>query len=123
LPIARRQAPQITPQLIELYETALKLRALERRGRADHATVHEAEAAVERHLGGGIRRLWLTSVFDIYDDPPGPDDMVGRRTLEHRKQLDAAVQDLQRGRREARRAAKAAAPANTEPTGEPEPEQ
>jgi hypothetical protein len=103
--IPRTSAPGlISPQAVALYRRALDLR---RRG-ADHETVHAAEADVDRLLGGGVRRLWLTSVFDIHRWPPKPDDLEGQRTLEHRRQLDAALSGLQRQEREARRQARAA---------------
>jgi hypothetical protein len=117
--IPRTSAPGlISPQAVALYRRALDLR---RRG-ADQETVHAAEADVDRLLGGGVRRLWLVSVFDIDRWPPKPDDLDGQRTLEHRCQLDAAVRDLERQERQERTARRRAAKAAPEPTHETKPE-
>jgi hypothetical protein len=107
--IPRASAPGLSPQVLSLYRHALGLRAKANRSgaRADQEAAHAAEADVDRLLGSGIRRLWLVSVFDIERWPPEPDDLEGQRTLEHRRQLDAAVRELKRQERVARRAAKA----------------
>src|SRR5262249_50012875 len=73
-------------------------------------------ADVDRLLGGGVRRLWLVSIFDVYRfQQPGNADWEQKMAL--RQQLDAAVSELRRQEREARRAAKAI----PEPAREPEP--
>jgi hypothetical protein len=107
--IPRTSAPGVSPQVLSLYRHALRLRAKANRSgiSADQNAAHSAEADVDRLLGGGIRRLWLVSVFDIKRWPLKPDDLEGQRTLERRRQLDAAVSELQRQEREVRRAAKA----------------
>jgi hypothetical protein len=105
--IPRTSVSGVSPQVLSLYRHTLRLRAKANRSgtSADRDAAHSAEADVDRLLGGGIRRLWLVSVFDIERWPPKPDDLEGQRTLEHRRQLDAAVRELKRQEREARRAA------------------
>jgi hypothetical protein len=117
--IPRTSAPGVSPQVLSLYRYALRLRAKANRSgtSVDRNAAHDAEADVDRLLGGGVRRLWLVSVFDIDRWPPKPDDLAGQRTLEHRRQLDAAVSELRRQERAARRLAKAI----PEPAREPEP--
>ena len=112
--IPRTSAPGlISPQALSLYRHALDLR---RRG-ADQETVQAAENDLDRLLGGGVRRLWEVSIWDVYRFQE-PGDPVWERTMERRRQLDAAVRELKRQERAARRAAKAV----PEPEREPEPE-
>src|SRR5262249_11487429 len=117
--IPRTSAPGlVSPQAVYLYRTALRLRAKANRSgtSADRDAAHDAEADVDRLLGGGVRRLWLVSIFDVYRfQEPGNADWEQKMAL--RQQLDAAVSELRRQEREARRAAKAI----PEPAREPEP--
>ena len=109
----QQRAGLITPQTISLYRRALELRKRAHRSDADREAAYEAEAIVERALGGGIRRLWLVSVFDVYEyNRPG--DAGWERAAELRRQLDAALTELKRQERAARRA-KAAPPSPPAP--------
>ena len=100
----QQRAGLITPQTISLYRRALELRKRAHRSDADREAAYEAEAIVERILGGGIRRLWLPSIFDVYEyNRPG--DAGWERAAELRRQLDAA---LAAQRSEARTRARAA---------------
>ena len=109
-PLVRAHTPQITAQAIALYQRALKARAkAQAKGHysPEFYAAHDAEADLDRLLDGGVRRLWETSVFDVYRFRH-PGDPAWERTMEQRRQLDAAVRELKRREREARRAAKAA---------------
>jgi len=109
----QQRAGLITPQTISLYRRALELRKRAHRSDADREAAYEAEAIVERILGGGIRRLWLPSIFDVYEyNRPG--DAGWERAAELRRQLDAALTELKRQERAARRA-KAAPPSPPAP--------
>jgi hypothetical protein len=116
-PIARaHHGTLITAQALSLYRRALDLR---RRG-ADKETVHAAEADLERLLGGGVRRLWEVSVFDVYRFQE-PGEPVWERKMKLRRQLDAAVRELKRQERAAAKRAKDVHSADTpEPEREPE---
>jgi len=111
-PIARSRAPLITPQVIDLYRTALKLRAKAQRSgtTADRDAAQEAENAVDRAFFGPAR-LWHCSIFDDFmftsDDPPAyllqhgrADDWRHVRSL--RLQLQAADRELKKQERAAR---------------------
>jgi hypothetical protein len=93
MPVKRRLSKQhdgrITPTLVVAYARALELRKRAHRRDADRLAAHEAEATVDRALGGGIRRLWLVSVFDVYRFQY-PGDPNWERTMEQRRKLDAA---------------------------------
>ena len=116
-PIARaHHGALITAQALSLYRRAVDLR---RRG-ADKETVHAAEADLERLLGGGVRRLWEVSVFDVYRFQE-PGEPVWERKMKLRRQLDAAVRELKRQERAAAKRAKDVHSADTpEPEREPE---
>ena len=91
VPINRQHMPVITASTIDLYRTALRLRRRAHLSEADRRAAYEAEAVVERILGGGIRRLWLPSIFDIDHRWPHPEDPDWVRAAELRRQLDAAL--------------------------------
>jgi len=113
VPINRQHMPVITASTIDLYRTALRLRKRAHLSKADREAAYEAEAIVERILGGGIRRLWLPSIFDVHEyQRPGDPDW--ERAAELRRQLDAAVAELKCQERAARRA-KAAPPSPPAP--------
>jgi len=92
MPVKRRLGKQrenaISPTTIGLYARALELRAL---GADFREEAHEAQAAVERALGGGIRRLWETSVFDVIDYGPSPGDPDWERATDLKRRLDEAL--------------------------------
>ena len=117
-PIARaHHGALITAQALSLYRRAVDLR---RRG-ADKETVHAAEADLERLLGGGVRRFFETTVFDVYRFQE-PGDAVWERKTKLRRQLDAAVRELKRQESAAAKRAKGVHTAHTpEPEREPEP--
>jgi hypothetical protein len=76
----------VTPAVVAAYRHALALRAL---GANFREEAHEAEATVDRLLGGGIRRLWLPGVFDVDIERPG--DPAWERARALRQQLDQAL--------------------------------
>ena len=92
MPVKRRLGKQrettISPTTIALYARALELRAL---GPDFREEAHEARAAFERALGGGIRRLWETSVFDVINYGPDPGDPEWERAAELKRRLDEAL--------------------------------
>ena len=76
----------ITPQAVALFRRALDLR---RRG-ADEQTVPAAEGDLDRLLGGGVRRLWEVSVFDVFRYQ-ARGDADWERKMALRSALDAAL--------------------------------
>jgi len=120
IPLQRQHTPQVTAQAVALYQRALKAQAKAHFSAELERAAHDAKADLDRLLGGGVRRLWEVSVFDVYrfQDPGDPD---WKRKLELRRQLDAAVRELRRRQREVRRAARASGKATPEPEREPEP--
>jgi hypothetical protein len=102
MPVKRRlskmHSDRITPSVVASYARALELRKLADRGAAGQMEAHELEATVERALGGGIRRLWLPSVFDVFEfQEPGDPDW--ERCASLRRQLDAALAEAAKQRR------------------------
>lgn len=69
MPVKRRLSKvvdgRITSSVVVASARALELREQASRGEIDRDAAHEAEATVDRMLGGGIRRLWLPSIFDV----------------------------------------------------------
>src|SRR5262245_18958148 len=110
----------VSPQACDLYRHALKLQVKAQRSGvdADKHAAWDAEADLDRLLGGGVRRLWEVSVFDVYRFQE-PGDPGWERKAELRRQLDAAVAELRRQEREARRAAKAIPEPARDPESEP----
>jgi hypothetical protein len=92
MPAKRRLSKQretaITPMTVGLYARALELRAL---GPDFREEAWEAQCAVERALGGGRRRFFVPTVFDVIDHPPDPNDPDWVRAAEQLRRLDAAL--------------------------------
>jgi hypothetical protein len=101
MPVKRRLSKQIdgrvTPSIVAAYQRALALRERAHLSEDDRDAAHEAEAAVERMLGGGIRRMWQISVFDVFEfQEPGDPDW--ERSASLRRRLDAALAEAKRQR-------------------------
>src|SRR5262245_61556487 len=107
MPVKRRLSKQhdgrITPSVIAAYQRALALRERAHLSDDDRDAAHEAQAAVDRLLGGGVRRMWKISIWDFDDiysrdtpprDPRSHDDWA--RMLELRQRLDAALAEASR---------------------------
>jgi hypothetical protein len=92
MPMKRRihklRDDRVTPTVLAAYRRALELRAL---GADFREEAHEAEAMVDRLLGGGIRRLWLPGVFDVHIADPG--DPAWEHAMALRRRLDQALSE------------------------------
>jgi hypothetical protein len=101
-PIARSWTPLITPQALDLYRRALKLRTRAHLSSADKYACHDAERDLDRALG---IKLWDTSVFDTigYKQPPAYMNADQREgwmwSMGLRQQLEAAVRQERTARR------------------------
>jgi hypothetical protein len=94
MPVKRRLGKQqregvISPTTVGLYARALELRAL---GPDFAEEAYEARAAFERALGGGVRRFFETTVFDIIDHGPCPGDPEWDRAADLKRRLDEALE-------------------------------
>jgi hypothetical protein len=92
MPVKRRLGKQreavISPTTIRLYARALELRAL---GPDFRDEAHAAQADCERALGGGVRRFFVTTIFDVLDHGPHPSDPEWARAAEQLRRLDEAL--------------------------------
>jgi hypothetical protein len=92
VPVKRRLGKQresaISPTTVGLYTRALELRAL---GPDFREEAWEAQCAVERALGGGRRRFFVTTIFDVLDHGPSPGDPDWERAAEQLRRLDEAL--------------------------------
>jgi hypothetical protein len=92
MPVKRRvskaRSSVISPTTVALYARALELRAL---GPDFRDEALDAQAACERALGGGIRRLWVTTIFDVIDHGLDPNDPDSVRAAEQLRRLDEAL--------------------------------
>jgi hypothetical protein len=97
VPVKRRlskaRSSAITPTTVALYARALELRAL---GPDFREEAWEAQAAVERALGGGVRRFFVTTIFDVLDHGPHPSDPEWARAAEQLRRLDEALEAAKR---------------------------
>jgi hypothetical protein len=124
-PLARSHTPLITPQVVELYRRALRLRKQAHLSEADRELAIDAERDVDRALG---LKLWDDSVFEdfmfVSDEPPAylresrdANAVEGwYHVRELRRQLKEADRELRRQERAARRAKAAARQAGAEPS-------
>jgi hypothetical protein len=92
MPVKRRLGKQreatISPALVASYAHALEVRAL---GPDFRDEAWEAQCAVERALGGGRRRFFVTTVFDVIDHAPDPGDPEWDRAADLKRRLDEAL--------------------------------
>jgi len=101
-PIARSRTPLITPQALDLYRRALKLRTRAHLSSTDKYACHDAERDLDRMLG---LKLWDTSVFDTigYEQPPAYMNADQREgwlwSMELRQQLETAARQERAARR------------------------
>jgi hypothetical protein len=87
--ISKARESVISPTTVALYARALELRAL---GPDFAEEAHEARANFERALGGGRRRFFETTVFDVIDHGPCPDDPEWVRAADLKRRLDEALE-------------------------------
>ena len=99
MPVKRRLGKQreatISPTTVALYARALELRAL---GPDFREEAWEAQCAVERALGGGVRRFFVTTIFDVLDHEPHPSDPEWARAAEQLRRLDEALAAAKRAK-------------------------
>jgi hypothetical protein len=87
--LSKQRAAAISPTTVGLYVRALELRAL---GPDFREEAWEAQCAVERALGGGVRRFFVTTIFDVIDHSPSPGDPDWERAAEQLRRLDEALE-------------------------------
>jgi hypothetical protein len=86
--LGKAREATISPTTVALYARALEVRKL---GPDFRDEAHAAQADCERALGGGKRRFFVPTVFDVIDHPPDPNDPEWVRAAEQLRRLDEAL--------------------------------